>query len=59
MDKALVFGAKDCKFESCQGHGSRKHSAYRNRQRHAWGKDSATEWLVGQGQRDRVAKVMD
>ena len=20
MDKALVFGTKDCKFESCQGH---------------------------------------
>ena len=22
MDKALVFGTKDCRFESCQGHGS-------------------------------------
>ena len=21
MDKALVFGTKDCRFESCQGHG--------------------------------------
>ena len=20
MDKALVFGTKDCRFESCQGH---------------------------------------
>ena len=23
MDKALVFGTKDCRFESCQGHYSR------------------------------------
>jgi hypothetical protein len=23
MDKALVFGTKDCRFESCQGHLSR------------------------------------
>ena len=21
MDKALVFGTKDCRLESCQGHG--------------------------------------
>ena len=23
MDKALVFGTKDCRFESCQGHSGR------------------------------------
>ena len=27
MDKALVFGTKDCRFESCQGHSLTLHSA--------------------------------
>ena len=26
MDKALFFGTKDCRFESCQGHASRSNS---------------------------------
>ena len=32
MDKALVFGTKDCRFESCQGHVNPCHStSYANR----------------------------
>ena len=28
MDKALVFGTKDCRFESCQGHCIMLHLYY-------------------------------
>ena len=38
MDKALVFGTKDCRFESCQGHLARADApvrCYKKRSSHA------------------------
>ena len=55
MDKALVFGTKDCRFESCQGHGpgesERKNATTERADAPEWArpaskpKDSVTEWL--------------
>jgi hypothetical protein len=49
MEKALLFGTKDCKLESCQGHGPRRKQSSREvdltRGSTGNAKDSMTEGL--------------
>ena len=41
MDKALVFGTKDCRFESCQGHGSDEVERWKREGEAGGGRDKA------------------
>ena len=46
MDKALVFGTKDCRFESCQGHFSLSFKLHGGSHPLRWGSTANNDTIL-------------